>query len=266
MKQQALEIAAQAKNPSQQLNLLREYLQAFALRALHESEAFLPLSFVGGTALRFLYNLPRFSEDLNFSLESKQRYDPDAWMKKLKRDLDFAGFVSTVSWKSERTVAAGWIKVSGLLKEVGLSGEAQHNLSIKIEVDQKPPQGARMERTIVNRHFLVAFQHHDLPSLMAGKIAALLCRPYVKGRDWYDLMWYLARRPAVQPNLELMQNAILQQAQNQWDVADWQNHLLKKIAVMDWKKLRADVAPFLERPEEIEMLTKELFQSILRSD
>lgn len=92
MKEQALEIVANIADPGEKLNRLREYLQAFALRSLHESEAFQCLSFVGGTALRFLYNLPRFSEDLDFSLEKAQNYVPEKWLSKLRRDLEFSGF------------------------------------------------------------------------------------------------------------------------------------------------------------------------------
>jgi predicted nucleotidyltransferase component of viral defense system len=80
------------------MNLLREYLQAFTLRSFHESKVFRCLSFVGGTALRFLHGLSRFSEDLDFSLEDAEGYDPKAWLKKIKRDLAFAGFDASVTW------------------------------------------------------------------------------------------------------------------------------------------------------------------------
>lgn len=70
MKDELLGDVAKVENPTQKLNLMREYLQAVALRSLHESEAFKNLAFVGGTALRFIYSLARFSEDLDFSLEN----------------------------------------------------------------------------------------------------------------------------------------------------------------------------------------------------
>ena len=73
MKEEAIAIAGEESDPSRRLNVLREYLQACILRSLHESEGFVQLSFVGGTALRFLYNLPRFSEDLDFTLEKSAR-------------------------------------------------------------------------------------------------------------------------------------------------------------------------------------------------
>ncbi|MCK5795636.1 MAG: nucleotidyl transferase AbiEii/AbiGii toxin family protein, partial [Deltaproteobacteria bacterium] len=83
MKEEALALVAAIDDPARRLNLLREYLQAFALRSLHESEAFMKIAFVGGTALRFLHGLPRFSEDLDFSLTDSQGYEPERWLRKL---------------------------------------------------------------------------------------------------------------------------------------------------------------------------------------
>ena len=82
MREEIIVLVKELADPTRKLNLLREYLQAFVLRSLHESEAFVHLSFVGGTALRFLFNLPRFSEDLDFSLETPEGYEPIKWMKK----------------------------------------------------------------------------------------------------------------------------------------------------------------------------------------
>ena len=87
MRDHAIELAQNVGSPADKLNILREYLQAFVMRSLHESEAFTCLSFVGGTALRFAFDLPRFSEGLDFSLENPTGYDPLQWLKKLKRDM-----------------------------------------------------------------------------------------------------------------------------------------------------------------------------------
>ena len=87
MKEESLALIEGMTDPGQARNRLREYLQAFALRSFHESEAFRAVAFVGGTALRFLHNLPRFSEDLDFSLVSEAGYAGRDWMAKLKRDL-----------------------------------------------------------------------------------------------------------------------------------------------------------------------------------
>jgi len=81
MKEQALMIAKQFNNPGEKLNRLREYLQTFILHSFHESEAFANLAFVGGTALRFLFQLPRFSEDLDFTLPVALPFNVDLFKK-----------------------------------------------------------------------------------------------------------------------------------------------------------------------------------------
>src|SRR5690606_29399586 len=210
MKQEALAISAAEGDPGRRLNLLREYAQAFALRSLHEAGAFENLSFVGGTALRFLFDLARFSEDLDFSLENPAGSDLEEWMGKVERDLRFAGFDPSLSIKKDKVVQTVWLRMGGILKEAGLAALPAQKLSIKLEIDTRPPAGAKTETRIVNRFFLMGIRHHDLPCLMAGKIRALLTRGYPKGRDWYDLLWYRTRNPPVEPNLPFL-NASLEQ-------------------------------------------------------
>jgi len=264
MKEHAVELAQNEGNPADKLNILREYLQAYVMRSLHESEAYTCLSFVGGTALRFAFDLPRFSEDLDFSLENPAGYEPVRWMEKLKRDMVLAGFDTTLSWNDRKTVHTAWIKVAGLLKDTGLSAMANENLSIKLEIDSCPPAGAECVRTVINRHLMFAVRHHSLASLMAGKVHALMTRKYSKGRDWYDLLWYLSRRPSTEPNLILLQNALDQtQGPGTYQAEGWREMLSEKAELMDFSRLLQDVEPFLERPQDAGLLTVAHFQSIL---
>jgi hypothetical protein len=76
---------------------------------------------VGGTVLRILYGLPRFSEDLEFSLENSSNYAGKEWMGKVKRNLILAGFAPEVSWNESKTVNVGWVRLRGILHEAGLS-------------------------------------------------------------------------------------------------------------------------------------------------
>lgn len=245
-------------------NLLREYLQACVLRSLHESEAFQCLSFVGGTALRFLYELARFSENLDFSLESPSGYTPVAWMEKLKRDLSLSGFDAQVTWNQRKTVHVAWIRFAGLLRDAGLAGLPEQKLSIKIEIDTHPAGGGVTENDLVNRHMIISLRHHDLSSLMAGKIHAVIARRYPKGRDWYDLVWYRAKRPPVAPNLHLLQNALDQtQGKGTLSAANWVSLVLERLAFLDGKALMADVVPFLERPQEVELFSLEQIRTTL---
>jgi len=264
MKEQALALARKAGDPSQALNLLREYLQALVLRSFHESEAFRSLAFVGGTALRFLHNLPRFSEDLDFSLVQADGYAGKEWMLKVKRDLALAGFETEVTWNDRKTVHTGWVRLSGILHETGLSGMPDEKLAIKIEIDTRPPEGGRCERQIVTRLVTFFVQHYDLPSLMAGKLYAILVRPYTKGRDWYDLVWYLSQRPPLQPNLTLLQHALDQtEGARRCPAADWRVLAGKRLDALDMDAVAQDVSPFLEYSKDAALLTRENIASLL---
>lgn len=264
MKDEALSLVADIQDPAQKLNRLREYLQALTLRSLHESEAFVNLSFVGGTALRFVYDLPRFSEDLDFSLHKTEDYQPVKWIKKLKHDLVLGGFNPRVTWNDKTVVHKSWIKIPEIMHDAGLAGLRQQNLSIKLEIDTRPPTGQVIQKTIVTRHRLLALQHYDLPSLMAGKVHALTTRKYPKGRDWYDLIWYCGRRPPMEPNLTLLQNALNQtQGKDAPDATAWRRTLRTRIRNIDDQKLVTDVAPFLEHPEEADLLRTEHVLSVL---
>lgn len=266
MKSDALRLAKSAADPTQAANLLREYVQARILGSLHESRAFESLSFVGGTALRFLYALPRFSEDLDFSLETPEGYNPTQWLGKLKRDLEFQGFDATITFSDKNTVQVAWVRIADLLFQAGLSPQKEQKLAIKLEIDTKPPAGARLERKMITRYVLFGIRHHDLSSLMSGKIRSMLTRPYAKGRDWFDLLWYGSRIPVVEPNLTLLANALAQEsfgAGQAIQATNWKRELAQKLDSLDFEALRADVEPFLERREDIAAMNVENFMAML---
>jgi hypothetical protein len=264
VKEQALALARGSGDPGQALNRLREYLQEFVLRSLHECEAFRPLAFVGGTALRFLYGLPRFSEDLDFSVVSDAGYEPREWMTAVKRDLVRAGFDPEVTWNDHKPVHVGWVRLSGILHEAGLAGRPAQKLAIKLEIDSRPPAGARCERRVVTRHLTFFVQHYDRPSLFAGKLHAAIARPYGKGRDWYDLLWYLSLRPPVTPNLFLLQAALDQTpGPDGRDANQWQMLVRHRLAALDLAAIVADVRPFLEHERDIQLVTREALDQLL---
>ena len=102
-------------------------------------------------------------------------------MTRIKRDLSLAGFDLDVTWNERNVVQVGWVRVAGLLREAGLSAMAAEKLSIKIEIDTRPPAGARSEKRLVTRHVTFLLQYYDLPSLMAGKLHAVLTRNTPRG-------------------------------------------------------------------------------------
>ena len=265
MKEEALALVRGVADPGQALNRLREYLQTFVLRSFHECEAFRPLAFVGDTALRFLHGLPRFSEDLDFSLVSADGYAGKEWMAKVKRDLTLAGFIPEVTWNDRKVAHTGWVRVGGILHDAGLSAMPDQKLAIKLEIDTRPPAGALCERQVVTRQVTFLLQHYDLPSLLAGKLHAVITRKYAKGRDWYDLMWYLSQHPPVVPNLPLLQNALDQTQGGGCHAARaWVNLVRERLARLDMDAMAEDVRPFLERPQDASLLTRANLEGLLR--
>ncbi len=256
MKERALQLVREASLEAKR-NVLREYLQAHILFSFQAKRAFEQLAFVGGTALRFLHGLRRYSEDLDFSLERPKAYDFQRFLNRVEVDLTKAGFDVTVHPREVTPVHSAFVRFPGLLYEFGLSPHQTEKLAIKIEIDTAPPTGATLQTTVINRHFLVALQHHDLPSLMAGKLHALLSRGYAKGRDIYDLLWYLSRSEPTVPNIPLLRNALIQ---TNWRGAQvttesWKSVVENRLCEVNFAEVIDDVGPFLESPEERTLLT-----------
>ena len=106
--------------------------------------------------------------------------------------------------------------------------------------------------------------HYTLSSLMAGKLHALITRPYPKGRDWYDLLWYRAHRPPTEPNLDLLQSALDQtQGPGRFAAEDWRSHLEDRLEQLDVEELARDVRAFLERSADRKLLTRENLEGVL---
>jgi hypothetical protein len=244
----------------------REYLQARILQCLQESGLFMRWVFLGGTALRFLYSIPRYSEDLDFStMEPGEKTDFRSAMQRIQSTFSAEGYAHSIKVNDQKTVSSALIRFSGLLYELELSPHSSKTLSIKIEVDTNPPAGATTDTTLIRRHVTLNLHHHDKASLLAGKLHALLDRRWVKGRDLYDIIWYLADRNWPDPNLSLL-NAALQQTG--WSGSDitlenWRGVLMKKLVSVDWENARADVLPFLEREQDVDLLTLENVSGLL---
>jgi predicted nucleotidyltransferase component of viral defense system len=267
MKEHLRRLASTTENVLARTCLVREYLQARILESLQDSSAFLRWAFVGGTALRFLFSIPRFSEDLDFHLITPGKdADFESAAAGIKRMFEREGYSIDVKVSEKRTGSSAWARFPGLPREVGIASHAAQVLSIKLELDTNPPAGAHIENTIVRRHVTLNLCHYDKASLLAAKIHAVLSRSWTKGRDLYDLVWYLADRSWPAPNLDLL-NAALEQTG--WDGArltetNWRNQLKNRLESLDWEKARADVKPFLERAQDLDLVTKDALLGLLK--
>lgn len=253
-------------DPVRARNTTREYLQARILETLQRDGAMIPLAFHGGTALRFLYALPRYSEDLDFSLENPAAgYALREYLRAIQDVFKLEGYEVSVRMNDQRTVHSAFIRFNGLLHELGLSAQSSEVLAVKIEIDTNPPGGACLEVTLVRRHVTLRLQHHDRATLLAGKLHAILQRPWIKGRDLYDLMWYLTDPGWPEPNHPLLQNALRQTG---WKgdlptTDNWRLLVYQRLAEVDVTQAAADVRPFLDSAHEADLLTLANFKRLL---
>ena len=266
MKDHLAELVRTGQTPAQARNLAREYLQARILGAIQRMGAMIPLAFHGGTALRFLYASARYSEDLDFALEREEsRYDLRAYLQAIRSELTPEGYALELKVSDQRAVHSAFIRFPGLLYELGLSPHRSEVLAVKIEVDTTPPAGAGLATTVVRRHVTLQLQHHDRASLLAGKLHAVLQRPYVKGRDLYDLLWYLSDPNWPSPNLTLLNNALRQTA---WTgqlltEGNWRSIVHDRLNTVVWDRIVDDVRPFLEPEANPGLLTLENLSRLL---
>lgn len=248
-------------------NLAREYLQALTLQSLQRSGAMTAIAFHGGTALRFLYSLPRYSEGLDFALERPSNtYDFRSYLRSLQNDLEAQGYKTTLKVSDQKTVHSAFVRFPGLPFELKLSPHRDEVLAVRIEIDTHPPAGASLDITLVRRHVLLNLYHHDRASLLAGKLHAILQRPFLKARDLYDLIWYLSDRDWPNPNLTLLNNALTQTA---WtgppiNVENWREIVRAKIRAISFEQALDDVRPFLRSNEDLGLLTKENLMHLLK--
>jgi len=242
---------------------LREITQEIALAALGRTDFFQKAAFQGGTCLRIFHGMNRFSEDLDFALQT-----PDAsfglkpYLDILGKELPAYGYGLEMDDRSraEQAVRMAFLKDDSLGNLLQLNYKPAagppRKLRIKLEVDTCPPAGASFETKYLDFPFPSAVCMFDLPSLFAGKIHALLCREYLKGRDWYDFIWYTARKTAV--NHDLLSSALGQlgpwQDRHVRTDRDWcELQLRSRIEATDWKQAREDVRRFV-KPHELPSL------------
>ena len=269
MKDYLVTLVQAALSPAHGGNVAREYLQSRLLGALQRAGAMIPLAFHGGTALRFLFATQRYSEDLDFALEgSRERYDFRACLRAIQAELQAEGYIVEVKLNDQKVVHSAFVRFPGLLYELGLSPHRDEILAVKLEVDTNPPAGAGLETTVVRRHVILRLQHHDRASLLAGKLHAILQRPYLKGRDLYDLLWYLSTPDWPAPNLALLNNALVQTG---WtgpalDRSAWRPAVAARLRDADWMQTVADVRPFLEPGADAGLLTWDNLMQVLRID
>ncbi|MEX0583862.1 MAG: nucleotidyl transferase AbiEii/AbiGii toxin family protein, partial [Sneathiella sp.] len=203
-----------AKNSLEEEQALKEIMQEIALYALWRADFFDLGVFQGGTSLRILHGLPRFSEDLDFMLKAS---DPCfEWAKYLQPLLlcfEEFGLRSEALPKGrmDSRVRKAIIKDNAITNQLNLTfdrGNRFQKLKIKLEIDVQPPAESGYDYTFLDFPLDFEVCHQDLASNFALKLHALLCRGFVKGRDWFDFGWYI--KQGVSPNLTHLGHALRQ--------------------------------------------------------
>jgi len=267
---------ANAKNLEQEGMALRELIQEIALLGLWRSKFFEHAAFYGGTALRILYGLDRFSEDLDFTLLKKNsKFDISKYASAVKQELESYNFEASVERKEKRILTAvesAFVKldsqVSFLIASSKFKPQKGSVIKVKIEIDTDAVAGFQTE---VKQFFWpqpFSVLTCDLPSLFAGKIHAAFCRgprKNVKGRDWYDLLWYVGQQ--VKPNWGYLEAKLRDSGHwsGEFSPELFRQWAKEQIALLDIDAAKRDIERFIAQPQRLAAWSRELFSAVVDS-
>lgn len=259
------------KTEIEEQQAIREITQEVALAALGRGDFFKHALFQGGTCLRIFYGLNRFSEDMDFILrEPDSEFQLKNHLQHLADELSAYGYNMEIAdrSKADANVKKAFLKDDSIGKVIHLQHVDQSGplskIRIKLEVDTNPPAASTAEMKYLDFPFISSVAVQDKPSLFAGKVHALLCRNYIKGRDWYDFLWYTSQNTNI--DYKFLTPAINQLGP--WkkqgitvDKAWVLNELEKKIISLNWKQAAEDVRRFIRVNEQpsLDLWSKELF-------
>ena len=267
------------KSVDDSVRALREIIQEVALLGLWRAKFFEHAAFYGGTALRILYGLDRFSEDLDFSLLAPSPdFNLSRYTASLEEELEAFGFnvrVEMVDKAVESAPQSAFLKANTrnelLVIEAGaeLTGQvaAGQVLKVKIEGDTDPPPGFSTSTRYLLQPIPFAVRSYSLPDLFAGKMHAILFLKWknrVKGRDWYDLVWYAANHAEL--NLGHLEQRMRQTGHWSGELrlspSAFSDLLFGAIDRLDVDQARKDVAPFVKDQQVLALWSHDFFSDV----
>ena len=261
------------------INALREILQEIALLGLWRSKFFEHVAFYGGSALRILHRLDRYSEDLDFSLLKKNDdFDFNRFLIPLQKEIEAFGFdisIDNIEKKVPTQIKSAFIKTNTFTKMLLISSDKsivrglhpKQLLKIKLEVDTHPPLGFETEIKYLLHPISFPVKIFTLPNLFAGKMHAIVCRKWserIKGRDWYDLAWYISNYPELNiRHLELrMKNSGHLPSEEKLTKEKCLQLLTDKINGLDINNAKKDVEKFVKNGD-LSLWSSEFFLDII---
>jgi len=250
---------------------LREVMQEIALAGLYRRGFFGKAAFYGGTCLRIFHQLPRFSEDLDFSLlQPDPEFSLQPYLRGLEEEFAALGIDVAVSVKSKRNqtaIVSAFLKTNTTIVELAIDGNRM--LKIKLEVDTEPPLGFETEELLLLQPYSFYVKCFSLPDLFAGKLHAVLFRQWqqrVKGRDWFDLEWYV--RQGIPLHLEHLAERARQSGywphDQPFTAATLQMLLTERIGRLDVANARVDIERFIADPQPLAIWSAEYFEQLGR--
>ncbi len=268
------------KSKNEYENAIQEIIQEIALMGLWRSKFFEHAAFYGGTALRILYGLNRFSEDLDFSLLKPDRsFNLVPFLQAVEEELELSGLDVSVEHKikhPEESIRSAFLKTGtletfiriGLDESLKKHTQSNEVIKIKFEIDIDPPPGFETEIRYLLKPIPFSVRTYVPEDLFAGKMHALLCRPYkvrVKGRDWYDFIWYVSK--GFHLNLAHLESRMRQSGHytfsNSLTQTSFLELLKEKTLNLNVQAAQEDIKRFLRSPREIDGWSTDFFLSLL---
>src|SRR5690606_26149385 len=264
-------------NEQEARDALREIMQEIALAGLYRAGYFEKAAFYGGTALRIFYGLDRFSEDLDFSLlDVDTEFNLGKYQEAIVNEFESLGMKVSIREKKKAVksnIDSAFLKSETLWKELVLEDIIPQqginriaNVKRKIEVDAEPPLGFETEEKLLLRPFSFYVKCFTLSDLFAGKMHALLFRKWgqnVKGRDWYDMEWYIKKGVA----LNLRHFALRAKDSGDWDSDvitenEFRRLLTEKIDTVNMRYVKEDIKRFVRVQEGLEIWSPKYFHEL----
>ena len=267
-------------NEADLINALKEVFQEISLLGLYQGGFFEKAAFYGGTALRILHGLPRFSEDLDFTLLQKDdNFKLEQYFSSIVDEFEALGINIDIAQKVKKDfksdIASAFLKNGTSIHTLNIEANDLGNilngihsgkkLKIKFEIDTNPPLKFQTESKTLLLPKTFNIITMTLANLYAGKMHAVLCRKWisrVKGRDWYDFEWYVKRNTSL--NLEHLQERMYESndldKSTKLDEKLFKKLMYKRIDELDIDGAIKEVSPFIKDKSGFEFWSKEYFK------
>lgn len=266
------------RNEEEILSALGEIMQEITLAGLSRTDFFEKAAFYGGTALRIFHGLDRYSEDLDFSLlKPNSDFSIEPYFKTILDEFKSLGLTVSINEKKktkQTAIDSAFLKAETIWQEIVLEDiiketgvRSNKTVKIKIEVDRQPPLNFKTEEKLLLRPFSFYVKCFSKSNLFSGKMHALLFRKWknrVKGRDWYDLEWYIKK------GIPLDVNHFLTRAK---DTNDWQEDNISteqiielldmKIKSVSFSSIKEDVVRFIKNDDVLSIWSPEYFRKLI---